>query len=297
VTLESAFIRVQARDLLVERRDLFGRRRIHLGDDDDVGHPKVRLAGVIPRLVARSQRVHEHDVHGRPVERQVVVPAVPQKDVALGLGLLEDGPVVDARVDHGSGRDVRLVLLALLDGRVVAIEVRHLGVALHALGGQVPVRHRMPDGHDAPPGVLDGLRDRPGRLGLPDARAHGRHGHDGNGRVEHRRIRSQQHEVGARRQRPAGRVHHVLVRDVGVCEDDVGDVQPANELGHLGLEVDRDPVRVTRSRKHGRVDAVVDERNLRRREPHDLGAGIVAIDHVEVVEVATRGSHDEDAAL
>ena len=60
------------------------------------------------------------------VERQVVVAAVPQQDVAFGLRLLEDRGVVDAGVDHRAGRDVRLVLLALLDRHVGVVEVLEL---------------------------------------------------------------------------------------------------------------------------------------------------------------------------
>ncbi len=62
-------------------------RRVALGDDDDVSHPDVGLAGVVCRLVAGAQRVGQHDVQVGHVERQVVVAAVPEDDVGLLLGL------------------------------------------------------------------------------------------------------------------------------------------------------------------------------------------------------------------
>ena len=49
---------------------------------------------------------HEHD---RPVKRHVVVAAVPDQDVALGLGPQEDVTVVHAGVHDGVVAKVRLV--------------------------------------------------------------------------------------------------------------------------------------------------------------------------------------------
>ena len=61
--------------------------------------------------------------------------------------------------------------------------------------------------------------------------------------------------------------------------------------------MDRDAVGIVRPRELGRVAPVDDERDLRGGERHDLCLGIAAVDGVEVVEVATRGSHDQDASL
>ena len=268
---------------------------VHLVDHDRVGHADVRLARVVRRLVPRPQRIRDDDAHGRPVEREVVVPAVPEQDVALRLRLRQDVGVVDAGVDDRAGRDVRLVLLALLDRGLVAVEVLERRVALHALGVQVAVRHRVPHRDDPLARVLQHAGDRARRLALAGAGAHGADRHDGNVGIEHGRVRPQEHEVGAGRHGLAALVHHVLVRDVGVREHDVVDIERRDELGELGLVVDLDAVRVVRARELRRVHPVVDERDLGRRERHDLRVGIVAEHGVEVVEVATGGSHDEDA--
>src|SRR5262249_49762564 len=68
-----------------------------------------------------------------------------------------------------------------------------------------------------------------------------------------------------------------------------------DEPREVGLMMDLDAVRVVRTRERGRVHTVVDERDLRGGERDDLGLGVVAIDGIEVVEVAAGGSHDQDA--
>ena len=62
---------------------------------------------MVGKLVPGPEGIGHGDVEVRPVERQVVVPTVPEKDVALLLGLLEDRAVVDARVYDRAGLDVR----------------------------------------------------------------------------------------------------------------------------------------------------------------------------------------------
>jgi len=61
----------------------------------------------------------------------------------------------------------------------------------------------------------------------------------------------------------------------------------------LALVVDLDPVRIARARERRWIRPVVDERDLGGGERDDLEALVVAIDGVEVMEVAACGSHDE----
>ena len=93
---------------------------VDLVDDDHVGHAQVGLAGVVAPLVTGAERVGHDDVEVGAEERQVVVAAIPDDDVGLLLGLAQDGLVVDAGEDDAPRIEVWLVLLALLDGRVVA---------------------------------------------------------------------------------------------------------------------------------------------------------------------------------
>src|SRR4029453_8086144 len=108
--------RVELLEVLLQGGDLLGCGLVDLVDDQHVGRPGVGLAGVVAGLVPGPQRVGDHDVQVGTVERQVVVAAVPQQDLGLGLGPLQDGVVVDPGVHHRARGQVRLVLLALLDG-------------------------------------------------------------------------------------------------------------------------------------------------------------------------------------
>ena len=88
-------------------------------------------------------RVDDHDVHVGLDKRRVVVAAVPEDDVGLLLGPLEDRGVVDAREDEVPLGEVRLVLLALLDRAVVRVEVLVALEALDRLLREIAVRHRV----------------------------------------------------------------------------------------------------------------------------------------------------------
>ena len=295
VRLDHDGLGVDLRDRPLELADLLRVRGIHLVDQDDAGRPEVGLPGVVPELVSDTERIHQRDPHRGAVERDVVVATVPQQHVAFGLRLFEDRSVVDARIDDGPRHDVRLVLLAFLDRALVTVQVRELGIPLHALRGQIPVRHRVPHGDDALARRLEGLRDRAGGLRLPDARAHRRHRDGRDGRLQHGRVRSEEDEVRSGRQRRGGLVHHLVMAHVRVAEHDVIDPQLADQPDELGLVVDLDPVRVPLACQRRRISAVVDERDLGRRERDHFRVGIIAIDDVEVVEVPPCGSHDQDA--
>ena len=173
-----------------------------------------------------------------PDERRVVVAAVPDDRVRLGLGRLEDRRVVDAREDEVALGEVRLVLLALLDRAVGGVEILVAREALHGLLGQVAVGHRVAEHGDA----LAALAQEPGDvargLALAGAGAHGADGDDRLRRREHR-LDGREHAVArAGGERARADVHHVLVGDVRVGEDD---------LVHLALAHDR-----ARGRPRGR---------------------------------------------
>lgn len=85
------------------------------------------------------------------------------------------------------------------------------------------------------------------------------------------------------------------MRDVAVREDDLIDGLLAADRVERGLRLDRDAIAVERTGQHWRVTAVADAWNLRPREGDHLGAGIVAVDDVEVVEVAAGRANDDNA--
>ena len=233
-------------------------------------------------------------MHGGPVERVVVVPTVPHEDVALLLGLLQDGFVVHAGKDDRAVPQVGLVLLALLDRDVGPVQVIERLEPLDPRGHQVPVGHRVAHDHRLLPTPPEVLHHLAGGLALSRPRPHGTHRHDRHARVEHGRLGPEQRERGAGGHRQARLVHDVQVGYVRICEHDLVDLQLADEPQQLVFEVDGDPIRVARTGQLGRIPPVLDERDLGGREGHHLGFRVVPIDDVEVVEVAPSGAHDQD---
>ena len=141
-------------------------------------------------------RIHHRDLDVGLDERDVVVAAIPDDDVApvgIALGSTHDRLVVVARVDDVAAHDVRLVLLHLLDGAVVAFEIGDFGETLHLLGEKVAVRHRVADRHNFQSEPHEDLDDTARRLALAGTGAHRTHRHDrlcaadlGVGRTEQR---------------------------------------------------------------------------------------------------------------
>ena len=64
-----------------------------------------------------------------------------------------------------------------------------------------------------------------------------------------------------------------------------------------GFGPDGDAVGIARARQRRGVAAVVDAGYLGRREGHHSDLGVVAVDHVEVVKVATCRTHDDHTSL
>ena len=277
--------RVVRPDRVEHRIDAFLRRAVDLVHDADIGHPQVRLARVVAKLVPRPVRVDHDDVHVRLHERGVVVAAVPDDHVRLLLGPVEDRGVVDPGEDEVALGDMRLVLLALLDCRVCGVEILVALEALHGLLGQVAVGHRVAQNCDTLAGLAQERRDVPGRLALARAGADRADRDSRLLRGQHRLARRDQAERRAGRERPRADVHDVFVRDVGVGEDDLVDVVQADKVLQLVLGADRNSLGVERARELGRIHAALDVRDLRRCEADDLVLLAPAVHDVEVVEV------------
>ena len=211
----------------------------------------------------------------------------------LGFGLSENLLVVHTRKDDRSRREVGLVFLPLLDRALVPVEVLERGEPLAHLLPQVAVRHRVADDRHLPVRIAQDLRHAAGGLALPASGPDGAHRDHGTRAREHRLTRAEQAEGGAGRAHPGGAVHHVLVRDVGVGERHHVDPMGLDQLVQLLLGMDRDPVGIPRTGQLGGVAAPVDIRNLRGGEGDDLDVVAFLPVHVEVVEVAAGGPHDE----
>jgi hypothetical protein len=199
-------------------------------------------------------------------------------------------------VDDVADREMRLVLLALLDGAARAIEVFESREALHRLLREIAVRHRMTHDGDAQAARPEEPREGAADLRFPDARAHRADRDHGDLRPQHRRLGPEEREVRARGEGDRGRVHDVDVGDVGVGEDDLVDALRGDECCELALVADGQPVRIEWTGELGRIAAARDAGDLGGCEGDDLRGGIVAVDRVEDVEVAASGAEDQDAA-
>ena len=244
--------------------------------------------------LARAKRVDEHDEEVGADEGKIVVAAVPQHDIGTLLGAREDLAIVNARVDDVSSRDVRLVLLALLDRAIGGVEIGARGEALHPLAREIAVGHRMAQHGRAQAAAAQMLREKAGHLGLAAPRAHGADRDHREVRLQHRGVRTRKQEARAERECARGQVHDRLVRHVAIGEHDLSHLLAARDGLELALLHDGNALRIEGTRELGRVAPSADARNLGRREGDDLDARVVAIEHVEVVEVAPgRAENDE----
>ena len=191
---------------------------------------------------------------------------------------------------------MRLVFLAFLQRAFGGVEVGARGEALHRLARQVAVGHGVADYRHAAASRLEQAGEVARRLRLAAAGAYRRDGNDRHAGLDLRAGGSEQDEVGARRQRPGGEMHDLRVRYVAVGEDHCVNAVLVAEKVEIRFVADGDALGVARPGQFRRIAAVGDAGDLRRGEGHHLDGGIVAVDQVEVVEVAPCRAEDEDAS-
>ena len=130
-------------------------------------------------------------------------------------------------------------------------------------------------------------------LALAGAGAHGADGDHRLGGLDLGVARAHQAEIGAQGVHQRGLVHHVLVRHVGIGEDDLFGLVRANQVGQFLFGADRNSLGIEAARQFGGEDATLDIRDLRGGEGHHLVVLVAAKEGVEVVEVASSGPHDD----
>jgi hypothetical protein len=86
------------------------------------------------------------------------------------------------------------------------------------------------------------------------------------------------------------------MRDVALGTHDLIDRMGFAQRVELGFGYDRNPAWVERPCKRRRVSSTGDPENLRCRECHHFGRRVVAIDDIEVMEVATCCADNDDAS-
>ena len=131
-------------------------------------------------------------------------------------------------------------------------------------------------------------------LALAGTGPHRAHRDDRDVGLEHGGVGAEQDEGRPCRHGDAGLVHHGGMRDVGVREHHVVDLELADQRRQVLFQMDRDPFRIAGAGQLGRIAAVLDEGDLGGGEGHHGGVGVVPVHHVEVMEVATRRTHDQD---
>src|SRR5262245_40724861 len=138
--------------------------------------------------------------------------------------------------------------------------------------------------------------DGAGRLRLARAGAYGANGDNLCGRAQHHVVRAKEYEGGSRGGSAGGAVHHVVMRDVAISEDDIAHATLLNDTWQVLLRENGDTLGISRAGQLGGVEPPLDVGDLGRGEGDHLIGGVVAEEDVEVVEIASRRPHDDDLA-
>jgi hypothetical protein len=149
----------------------------------------------------------------------------------------------------------------------------------------------MGDGGRRPePALAKATAEPPGGLRLTASGADRGDRNDWYAGVEHRASRSEQHEVGAAggpRPDASGGMRDVAVREHDLSTWSRRQMDSRLASSSIGIPFGwraREGRRIARSPGCG---------DLRPGEGHNLSGGIVAVDHIDVVEVAPRRSQDQ----
>src|SRR5664280_1229093 len=111
------------------------------------------------------------------------------------------------------------------------------------------------------------------------------------------RDRSEQLEVGPAGEYAAGRVHHVLVRNVTIGEHNEVNPLSREQTLQVRLGHDLNAVRIERAGQLPGVTSSGDAGDLScGGEGHHLDARVIAVDDVEVMKVAPSGPHDDNTS-
>ena len=295
--------------------DVVQRGGVDLVDDDDVSHAGDDLTRIVAHLGTGTQRVGNADGQIGNVEREVVVTAVPQHDVAavgivlgtshlnplaglriFGLATLQDSFVVDTSVDDVTfGDHVGFVLFHLLDGAVLVFEVIDASETLDDLLVQIGiVRHGVTHGDHSEAHSNEVFDDLTGGLRLTAAGTGGADGDDGLFGFHHGVLRAHEPEVGAGGVHDGADAHDVCIRLVAVGEHAVVNVEFLDQFGQFGLGIDADALRIEiLAGEFLRIHAVVNAGDLLGGEGHHVVVLVVTEKGVEVVEVTTSSTDDD----
>ena len=89
-------------------------------------------------------------------------------------------------------------------------------------------------------------------------------------------------------------MHDRLMRHVAIGEDDLVDVPGTAEPVEFRFIDNRDAVGIQSTSELGRISPPRNSGYLGRGKGDNLAHWVIAIDHVEVVEIATRSAEDDE---
>ena len=88
----------------------------------------------------------------------------------------------------------------------------------------------------------------------------------------------------------------MLMRHVAVGENDLIDCLRAAQFVEFRFGNDRNAIGIQRAGKRWRITTAGNAGDLRCSEGDDLGGRIIAKDHVEIMEIASCGADNDNAA-
>jgi hypothetical protein len=169
-------------------------------------------------------------------------------------------------------RQIGLVFLAFFQGAVGGVEVGARREALHGLGREIAVGHRVAQHRRTPAGGNEAACEVARGLRLAAAGTHGTHRDDRPGRFKHRAPRPGEDEIAALRGGPAGGVQYGCVENIAVGKHHRARAVLATDRCEIRLIRDRDAVRIVRPGQFARIAAPGDAGDLRGRERDDAGS-------------------------
>ena len=91
-------------------------------------------------------------------------------------------------------------------------------------------------------------------------------------------------------------MHHLFVRHIAIGEDHLIDRLGAADVLERAFILDGDAIGIEFAGQRRRITPPGDAGDLRGGEGDHPHRGIIAIDHIEIVEIAPGGAEDQDAA-
>ena len=90
-------------------------------------------------------------------------------------------------------------------------------------------------------------------------------------------------------------MHHDFVRHIAIGKNDLFGFFLLNKLYQVAFGVDRDAGWITRAGQLSGIGTTLDIRDLGSGEGNNIVVGVIPKEHVEVVEIAPCGAHDDGA--